>query len=281
MHAGTCAPAAEQVKSGFPARTRAAAFCRLKILALETSTELCSVALWLDGEVDARAVVAGQRHSELLLPMIDELLGRHGLKVSGLDGIAYGSGPGSFTGLRIACGVAQGIAFGADLPVVGIGTLMALAESTGAQRTVCCLDARMGEIYCAAYERSGGDWHAVHEPGLCAPAAAPQVAGGGWTGCGSGFGVHRAALEQRYAGKLAQVIDGAAPHAREIAVLASREFERGAAVSAEHAAPLYVRNKVALRVDERSKVTLPVDERSKVTLPVDERSKVTLPVDER
>ena len=223
----------------------------MKILALETSTELCSAALWLDGEVDAREALAGQRHSELLLPMIDALLLNHGLTAADLDGIAFGAGPGSFTGLRIACGVAQGIAFGAGVPVVGIGTLLALAAASRAERVVCCIDARVSEVYHAAYERRNDGWHTVHEPGLCKPDAAPELPAGAWTGCGSGFAVYRAALESRYAGRLERVIDDLAPHAREIATLAAAEFERGNSGAAERAAPLYVRNKVALRVDER------------------------------
>ena len=223
----------------------------MKILAIETSTELCSAALWLDGRVDAREAVAGQRHSELLLPMVDALLVSHSLKAVELDCVAFGAGPGSFTGLRIACGVAQGIAFGIDVPVIGIGTLAALAAASQADRVVCCLDARIGEVYHAAYERRRGDWHEVHAPSLCRPDAAPDLPAGAWAGCGSGFAVYRAALESRYAGKLARVIDGLAPHAREIAALAAVEFGRGGAVRAEYAAPLYVRNKVALRMDER------------------------------
>ena len=223
----------------------------MKILALETSTDLCSAALWLDGKVDAREADAGQRNSEVLLPMVDALLTSHGIKATDLDGVAFGSGPGSFTGLRIACGVAQGIAFGAGVPVVGIGTLLALSELSQAQRVVCCLDARMGEIYHAAYEKRGGEWRSVHEPSLCKPGAAPELPAGAWTGCGSGFAAYRTALVSRYAGKLERVIDNLAPHAKEIAALAAVEFERGNAVAAEHAAPLYVRNKVALRVDER------------------------------
>ncbi|MEK7875737.1 MAG: tRNA (adenosine(37)-N6)-threonylcarbamoyltransferase complex dimerization subunit type 1 TsaB [Pseudomonadota bacterium] len=223
----------------------------MKILAFETSTELCSAALWLDGRVDAREAVAGQRHSELLLPMIDALLVSHSLKAAELDCIAFGAGPGSFTGLRIACGVAQGIAFGLNVPVVGVSTLLALAAASQADPVVCCLDARVGEVYHAAYERRGGDWHEVHEPSLCKPDAVPELPAGTWTGCGSGFTVYRAALESCYAGKLARVIGDLAPHAREIAALAAAEFGRGGAVSAEYAAPLYVRNKVALRMDER------------------------------
>ena len=223
----------------------------MKILALETSTELCSAALWLDGKVDAREVVAGQRNSELLLPMVDALLAANQLTARDLDGVAFGSGPGAFTGVRIACGVAQGIAFGIDVPVAGIGTLLALAAASGAGRVVCCLDARMGEIYHAAYEKDGDDWREVCAPSLCKPDAAPELNGDGWAGCGSGFAAFRDGLLRRYGHQLERVIDGVVPHAREVAVLAARAFARGEAVAAEFAAPLYVRNKVALKVDER------------------------------
>jgi tRNA threonylcarbamoyladenosine biosynthesis protein TsaB len=224
----------------------------VKILALDTSTEYCSVALWRDGEVGARDVRAGQRHSELLLPMVDELLKQHGLAVKDLDGIAFGQGPGSFTGLRIACGVTQGLAFGAGLPVVGVSTLLALAEAVRAERAVCCIDARMGEIYLAAYARNGPKWEPVHVPGLYAPAEAPPLPEGSWTGCGSGFAAHGAVLRQLYAGRLSAIMPDMFPHARDIARLAVREFEAGRAVSAEQAVPVYIRDKVALKSHERT-----------------------------
>jgi tRNA threonylcarbamoyladenosine biosynthesis protein TsaB len=223
----------------------------VKILALDTATEFCSVALWSDGDVDAREVLAGQRHSELLLPMVDGLLGRHGLKVTDLDGIAFGQGPGSFTGLRIACGVTQGLAFGAGLRVVGVSTLLAMAEAARAERAVCCLDARMGEIYHGAFARAGAEWETVHGPGLYAPADAPELPGGSWTGCGSGFVAHEAALQLRYRGRLSAIMPEVVPHARDIARLAVREFEQGRAVPAEQAAPVYLRDKVALKTGER------------------------------
>ena len=223
----------------------------MNILALESSTDLCSAALWQDGMTDAREAAAGQRNSEVLLPMVDALLNSHGLTAATLDAVAFGSGPGSFTGLRIACGIAQGIAFGAGVPVLGIGTLLALAESSKAQRVVCCLDARMGEIYHAAYERRGGEWQTVLSPTLCKPEAAPELPAGKWAGGGSGFAAYRAVLDVCYAGRLENVMVNLAPHAKAIAILAAVEFRSGNAVAAECASPLYVRNKVALRVDER------------------------------
>jgi tRNA threonylcarbamoyladenosine biosynthesis protein TsaB len=223
----------------------------VNILALDTSAEYCSVAYWRDGDVDAREARAGQQHSRLLLPMVDELLRHHGVTVKQLDGIAFGHGPGSFTGLRIACGVTQGLALGAAIRVVGIGTLAAMAEGVGEPRVVCCLDARMGEIYHAAYRRSGADWEPVHAPALCAPAEAPPLPDGPWTGCGSGFAAHGQVLKQRYAGRLSAIIPDIFPHARHVAQLAAREFEAGRTVAPGQALPLYLRDKVALKTGER------------------------------
>ena len=223
----------------------------MKILALDTSTEHCSVAIWADGELFARDILAGQRHSELLLPLVSEMLAERGLNLRELDGIAFGSGPGSFTGLRIGCGVAQGLAFGADLPVVGISTLLALAQGTEGERVIACLDARMGEVYHAVYERGAEGWREVSDPGLYAPQDAPMVAGDDWTGCGSGFAAYGEALCERYAGQLQTLIPGVFPQARDIACLAAPLFERGEGMDAALAAPLYIRNKVALKTSER------------------------------
>jgi len=226
----------------------------VQILALETSTELCSAALWRDGEVLAREALAGQRHSELLLPMIDALLAEAGLKLAALDGIAFGAGPGSFTGLRIACGVTQGLAFGADLPVVGVSTLEALAEGAdpAVSRALCCFDARLGEIFHAAYARDAAGWREVSAPALATAATAPAVTGEGWTGLGSGFAAHGAALAQHYGAQLAATRPDVLPHARAVATLGARTFARGEGVTAERALPLYVRDKVALTVAERA-----------------------------
>jgi tRNA threonylcarbamoyladenosine biosynthesis protein TsaB len=224
----------------------------LKILALDTSTEFCSAALWLDGAVDEREVLAGQTHSSVLLGMVDELLHAHALTIRDLSGIAYGEGPGSFTGLRITCGVVQGLAFGAERPVVGVGTLLAIAAGCAAERVVCCLDARVHEIYHAAYQRHADVWRAVCEPSLCAPDAAPDLPGGEWFAAGGGFRAYREALTRRYSGQLQAIEPDRYPHARDIAALAAPRFAAGEVFSAEHAAPLYLRDKVALRIDERA-----------------------------
>ena len=223
----------------------------MNILALDTSTDHCSVALWRDGAVHERVVRAGQGHSEMLAGMVDAVLVEGGLKLAMLDGIAYGQGPGSFTGLRIACAVAQGLAFPGDIPLAGVGTLHAMALTCGAAKVVCCLDARMQEIYHAAYVREGGVYIEVSAPRVCAPAAAPELQGGGWTGCGSGFAAYRDVLQQAYGAALVLVMDDVYPHARDIARLAAPVFAAGRGVRAEEAAPLYIRDKVALKTAER------------------------------
>lgn len=223
----------------------------MKILALETSSEYCSVALWLDGAVVSRCELVGQKHSEVLMEMLDGVLQDSGLRVQDVDGIAFGKGPGSFTGVRIACGVAQGLAFGANLPVAGVCTLQALAQASGKPRVIAALDARMGEIYHAAYEKRDDDWIALSEPRLCKPQDAPPVPGDDWFGAGSGFATHGTALSERYAGQLQGTDETAVPQAAAIAVLGAAQFAQGRGVDAGEALPLYLRDKVALKTSER------------------------------
>jgi tRNA threonylcarbamoyladenosine biosynthesis protein TsaB len=260
----------------------------MKLLVLDTSTEWCSAALWLDGQIQARRVLAGQRHSSLLLPMVDELLRESDLGLRQLDGIGYGAGPGSFTGLRIACAVTQGLAFGADLPVVGISTLESIAEQAGAAqvlrqdhpqgvgrgckadesattthrpegeclaayplRVLTVLDARMAEVYWAAYRRDGTGWRAVSEPQLALPESVTVPSGGEWVGAGNGFAALGAVLRPRLAVQLARIDDTLMPDAAAMAPLAAQAFQRGEGMDAALAAPIYLRDKVALTVDER------------------------------
>lgn len=223
----------------------------MNLLALDTSTEFCSVALLHGRDEFWREERAGQRHSELILQMVEVVLAEAGLGLRQLAGIGFGAGPGSFTGVRIACGVAQGLAYGAGLPLVPVGTLPALAEAAGAARVVTCLDARMGEIYHAAYERGLQGWKQVVAPNVCRADAAPALPGDGWTGCGSGFARHAEALATRYEGQLERVEPERYPHARAVARLAEPLLAAGAGVAPERALPLYVRDKVALKTSER------------------------------
>jgi tRNA threonylcarbamoyladenosine biosynthesis protein TsaB len=223
----------------------------MQILALDTSTEYCSVALWQDGTVIERCDLVGQRHSEVLMEMVDTLLRDADVKLAQLDGIAYGMGPGSFTGVRIACGSTQGLALGANLPVAGLCTLQALAEASGKPRVIAALDARMAELYLAAYEKRDGIWEVVIEPCLCKPEDAPMLSGSDWFGAGSGFAAHGDALARRYAGQLQGVDSAAIPRAAAIAVLGAARFALGQGVDVAEALPLYLRDRVALKTSER------------------------------
>ncbi|MDO8413217.1 MAG: tRNA (adenosine(37)-N6)-threonylcarbamoyltransferase complex dimerization subunit type 1 TsaB, partial [Gallionellaceae bacterium] len=193
----------------------------------------------------------GQRHSELLLELLDSVLQEAGVKLVQLDGIAYGAGPGSFTGVRIACGVAQGLALGAELPVLGVCTLQALAQAAGHDQVIAALDARMGEIYHAVYEKQAGKWMTVCEPNLCLPQHAPAVLNAGWFGVGSGFALNGAVLSERYGNQLAACDAQAIPQASAIAHYAAPLFAAGQGSDAAQAMPLYLRDKVALKTAER------------------------------
>jgi tRNA threonylcarbamoyladenosine biosynthesis protein TsaB len=224
----------------------------LNLLALDTSTEYCSVALMRNGkQLTHLEIHAVQRHSELVLPMIEQLLLAAGMAVDQLDGIAFGAGPGSFTGIRIACGVAQGLAFGAELPVVAVGTLTALAQEVGGTHVLACLDARMGEIYHATYRRDEAGWVELTPPAVGPVSSAPSLEGDGWLGSGNGFAVYGDALARRYGGQLVRVEPTLYPHARSIARLAMPLLAAGCGMPAEQALPLYVRDKVALKMHER------------------------------
>lgn len=224
---------------------------KMKILAIETSTEYCSVALWQDGVVSERCELVGQKHSEVLMEMLDALLKEAGVKVKQVDGIAFGKGPGSFTGVRIACGVTQGLALGAEVEVVGVCTLEALAEASGKDKVIAALDARMSELYLAAYERRDGEWSVVIEPCLCKAEDAPALSGDGWFGVGSGFAVSGVALQARYGNQLSGVDEKVIPQASAVVRIGVREFAKGLAVDAALALPLYLRDKVAMKTVER------------------------------
>jgi tRNA threonylcarbamoyladenosine biosynthesis protein TsaB len=194
-------------------------------------------------------------HSQSVLPMVQELLKEAGIALADCDAIAFGAGPGSFTGVRTACGVAQGLAFGADLPVLPLVTLEAMAqacrERTGATEVLAVLDARMNEVYWAQYRFDNG-WQVVCPPALGSPdAVAPRMVDG-LAACGNGF----AAYAEQFGGKAfaAGAATDIVPHARELAVLGAAAFVAGQAVPADQAQPLYLRNKVAYTYAERQAI---------------------------
>ena len=224
----------------------------MKLLAFETATEACSVALYLDGQVRERFELAPRRHAELSLPWAEALLAEAGVARSQLDAIAVGRGPGAFTGVRLAIALAQGIALALDRPVVPVSTLAVLAAGApgeGGQRILACIDARMGEVYAGAFARDADTLRPLSAERVLAPAAVelPGEGGeGGWQGVGTGFAAADGLLAQGMAGRLQAVDATALPHAADLARLAAAAFARGEAVAPERAEPAYLRDNVAL-----------------------------------
>jgi len=224
----------------------------VNLLAFEAATSRLSVALYRDGALTEKSADVPNGGSERLLPWANELLAEAGLTLKQLDGIAFGAGPGGFTGLRLACGVTQGLAFGLDLPVVPVGTLAALALASGEGKAIACLDARMNEVYVAAYEVAGDSVQEIMAPKVGAGETALLPDGAGWRGAGDGFATpHGEVLRRRMGARLGVVDEKAFPSASAVARLAAPVLARGGGVDASHALPLYVRDKVALTTAER------------------------------
>lgn len=229
----------------------------MKILALDTATEACSAALLVNGEVIERYQQAPREHNRLILPMIAELLAEAGLSLTDLDALAFGRGPGSFTGVRIATGVTQGLAFGANLPVIPVSTLAAMAqavfEETSDAYAFPCIDARMGEVYWAVYRRGVEGMAELVGEEAVAPAERvifPEFAQG--QGIGSGWATYRSVLYDCLGeGRVTGLLENRYPRARHIARLAAQSSSESAAVSAEQAQPVYLRDNVAKKSREQ------------------------------
>src|SRR6266540_3756996 len=226
----------------------------MNLLAIDTSTDFCSVAASRGEALFSRHERAGRRQAETILGMVDEVLAEAGIELAQIRGIAYGEGPGSFTGLRIAAGVTQGLALARGIGVIGVGSLLALSEEAGkdgADRVIACLDAHMGEVYHAAYRRAGAGWEEVSAPGLYRPEAVPLASGTDWLGCGDGFAVYREGLAARLGECVSAIRPETTPTARAVLKLAIPRFAAGEARDAAEAVPVYLRDKVALKTSER------------------------------
>ncbi len=222
----------------------------VKLLALDTSTEACSVALWLDGQLSHLDEVCPQQHSKRILPMIDQLLVNAGVRLQQLDGLVFGRGPGSFTGVRIGVGVAQGLAFAADLPVYGVSTLQAMAQAAFRQtqqtQVVAAIDARMAEVYIAQYQydTDSGLMLARSAEVACKPEQLPPlVLADVQLLVGTGAQTYPSLL-QSWAGGAPCSAEILLPAARDMLSIAQPAFARGDFVAAEHAEPVYVRDEV-------------------------------------
>jgi tRNA threonylcarbamoyladenosine biosynthesis protein TsaB len=226
----------------------------MRILALDASTEWCSVAVGDGRTWHCRDELAGQMHSERALPMVQQALAEAGWALCDLDGIAFGAGPGSFTGVRIGCGLAQGLAFGADVPVLPVPTLEALAQEAhrtrGWQNVVACLDARMREVYVAAYTRMGHEWRESAASAVTRPADVRRPSDDvPWSGAGNGFAAYPELAVDLV---LAHVAADVRPSARSVGELALPRLVAGRGVAAADATPMYVRQRVALTAAEQA-----------------------------
>ncbi len=224
----------------------------MKLLAIETAAEACSAALLIDGEIALRYEVQPRKHSELIMAMLEDLLQEAALKPTQLDGLAFGCGPGSFTGVRIAAGVAQGVAFGADLPVVRVSTLAALAQGhyrrSGYTKVLPAFDARMRELYWGCYRlQDSGLMGAVFSDEIASASVVTLPEGDGWHGVGSGWGTYGDELSALMADVLESVTSDLYCSAQDVALLGVYGLAQGDAVSAEEALPQYLRDDVAKR----------------------------------
>lgn len=230
----------------------------MNLLAIETATEACSVALVHGEMIITRSELAPRRHAELVLPMADALLAEAGLGRHALDAIAVGRGPGAFTGVRLGVSLAQGMALALDRPVITVSSLAALAleapEDEDDAAILAVIDARMGEIYAACYRRDGlGGLTALDAERVCMPDTLQLPEAASWSVVGSGWATYADVLRERLTGTLQHANGTACPQARHVAELAVREYHAGRAQAAEFALPVYLRDKVALTLAEQGK----------------------------
>lgn len=222
-----------------------------RILALDTATEACSAALLNQHQLDARFEIAPRDHTQRILPLVQDLLQAQQLELTALDALAFGRGPGSFTGVRIGIGIAQGLALGANLPMIGVSSLATMAQGawrlTGATRVLAAIDARMGEVYWAEYQRdANGEWQGEETEAVLSPEAAQaRIASleGEWTTVGTGWQAYPQLLTAPGAQLVASEV--LLPAAEDMLPLALAAWQRGATVAVEHAEPVYLRNEVA------------------------------------
>lgn len=218
----------------------------MRILAIETATDACSVALWRDGQILERFEPGARRQTERVLPLVEAVLAEAGITLGDLDAIAFGRGPGAFTGVRVATSVVQGLAFARDLPVAPVSTLAACALAAFDQhprqpRVIAAFDARMGELYLGAYQCQGDAAQVLLADGLFDPNQVPELAGNDWLLAGSGA-IYAKRIAERVG--LAAIDANITPRAGTVARLAVPLVVQGATVSAEQAQPVYLRDKV-------------------------------------
>src|SRR5690606_33515939 len=217
----------------------------MRILAIDTATEACSVALWNDGAICAHFEECPREHTQRILPLVKQMLDQGNTTLTELDALAFGRGPGSFTGVRIGIGIAQGLALGANLPMIGVSTLATMAQGawrqTGATRVLAAIDARMGEVYWAEYTRDEqGVWHGEESEKVLKPQAVGErlkQLSGEWATVGTGW---KAWPDMANDSGLT-LVDGNTllPAAEDMLPIACQLLAAGQTVTVEHAEPVY------------------------------------------
>ncbi|WFQ80684.1 tRNA (adenosine(37)-N6)-threonylcarbamoyltransferase complex dimerization subunit type 1 TsaB [Xenorhabdus sp. SF857] len=220
-----------------------------RILAIDTATEACSVALWNEGAIEAQFEISPREHTQRILPMVQAVLSKGGVNLQQLDALAFGRGPGSFTGVRIGVGIAQGLALGAELPMIGVSSLKTMAQGTfrltGATNVLVAIDARMGEVYWGQYTRnSQGEWQGDETEAVLKPEQVQEIMNslsGEWGIAGTGWEAYPQLLDCHLMLTAGDVI---LPHAEDMLPLAIQMWDAGEATAVEHAEPVYLRNEV-------------------------------------
>jgi len=237
----------------------------MRLLAIETATEACSAAVYCDGEITSRYELAPRKHTQIILPMLDAVLSEVGISKQSLDAIAFGRGPGAFTGLRIAVGIAQGLALALDKPVVPISSLAAMSQqvldntknlpNADDVRYIPAIDARMGEVYWGIYENAAGEVRLLAEENISKPKVIAELDQGQDLRFGSGWQTYHPALMTSDSPELESATNDVFPSAYYIAKLAASAFSRGEMIDASDAEPVYLRNDVAKKKAQQGKPT--------------------------
>lgn len=220
-----------------------------RILAVDTATEACSVALWCEGDIISRFAISPREHTQKILPMVEEVLAEAGMGLNQLDALAFGRGPGSFTGVRIGVGIAQGLALGANLPMIGVSSLMTLAEgafrTAGHEHVLVAIDARMSEIYCAQYQRiSEGLWLGEETEAVLLPDDFKNKftgLSGHWGYAGTGWEAYPSLFNDSTSLADSHIT---LPDAQDMLPIAAQLWQQGKVVAVENVEPTYLRNEV-------------------------------------
>ena len=221
-----------------------------RIIAIDTATEACSVAIYDNGELYSYSEISPREHAQRILPLVARMLAEAGLTLNQLDALAFGQGPGSFTGVRIGIGIAQGLALGADLPMIGVSTLATMAQGayriSGAKQVLAAIDARMSEVYWAAYQHDEQQqWQLIQRESVLSPQAVDQQMSelsGTWSTVGTGWRTYPDMAKNSHV----TLVDGQVelPLAIDMLPFALACWQKGDYVAVEEAQPVYLRNEV-------------------------------------